>query len=205
MGRAISTRGQATFAAQYQDTLLLLVRVEEDSEVLAGLASTTSQGGRESYLPTRHLEYNTETVDQRTLAALLASAGRKAQDNALAVRAALAGSHHFVVPLRKRAAADQISSERISVGRATNKDIVLRDATVSKFHAWFELYDDREFSVTDAGSTNKTAVNGEELAPRTQRPLVEGDRIKFGSVLALFCSAETLWSAIHDDNSQPPR
>lgn len=193
VARSLSTRGQATFSVEYADTLLLLLRVAEDGELLGGLSAPSGK----AFLPTRRLQYETEALDKATVASLLAAAQRSAVDHAQAIRDELGQGLHFVVPLRKREGAEQLWQDRISVGRATNKDIVLRDAGVSKSHAWFELHEDREFSLTDAGSTNRTAVNGEVLAPKKSRAIVEGDRIEFGSVLAVVCSAETLWAALH--------
>ena len=197
VSRTLFTRGETTFAAEYADSLLLLVRLPDDGDVLSGLEQTLGEASGGSFLPTRQLEYHTQTADGETVRAMLEGAARSAADPGGGLAAALALDRHFVVPLRKRAAAAQISLERISVGRATNKDIVLRDPTVSKFHAWFELHEARDFSVTDAGSTNKTTVNGQELVPRKPRQLAPGDQLKFGSVRALLCSAEALWSAVH--------
>jgi hypothetical protein len=199
VGRSVSSRGQATFAAEFADTLLLLVSVEEGSEVLASLSTTIGEG--QAQAPARRLDYNTEAIDKHTAALLLASARRSDADRALLVREALARGKHFVLPLRKRLSADRISPDRVSVGRAMNNDIVLRDASVSKLHAWFQMHEEREFSVADAGSTNRTAVNGEQLAPRKLRHLMECDVIELGNVRALLCSAETLWSAIHVDST----
>jgi FHA domain len=199
VSRAISTRGQATFAAEYTDTLLLLVSVEEGSEVLASLSSTASEG--QAQAPGRRLDYHTEALDKQTVDHLLAAAKRTQAERAALIRQTLGRGRHFVQPLRKRASADRISLDRVSVGRAMNSDIVLRDGSVSKMHAWFEQREDREFSIADAGSTNHTAVNGQKLTPRKLRPLCDGDIIELGSVTALICSAETLWSAVHTDGA----
>jgi hypothetical protein len=200
LSRAISTRGQATFAAEYQDTHLLLVRAEAGSEVLSGLEASAPMPNRPG-LPARRLEFQTEALDKHSAAALLAAAKRSPLDRALLVRTALERGVHFVLPLRKRENVDQISLERISVGRAMNKDVVLRDPSVSKFHAWFELHDERELSISDAGSTNHTLINGKALTPRLARHVMEGDEIAFGSVSSIVCTAETLWSAIHVESA----
>lgn len=199
VSRALLTRGRTTFAAEYRDTLLLLVPAAPGSEVLAALSSSAMADG--SFLPTRRLDYETLANDQATIKSLLSATSRSAEVNARTISAVLGESPHFVVPLRKRAAADRMSSDRISVGRATNKDVVLRDGSVSKFHAWFELHEGLDFSVADAGSTNQTFVNGEALQPRLRRPVVVGDLIRFGSIATLLSSAEALWSAIHEARS----
>jgi hypothetical protein len=198
LARAVSTRGKSTFAAEYAETLLLVISVQEGGEVLAGLSSATEEGG--AVAPTRRLDYHTEAIDKASVASLVASARRTEGDRAELVRERLSKGKHFVLPLRKRASADRISPDRVSVGRAMNSDIVLRDGSVSKLQAWFELREDRQFTVADAGSTNRTAVNGEQLAPRKLRYLAECDVIELGAVSAMICSAETLWSAIHTDS-----
>lgn len=194
--RAVSTRGQTTFSAEFADTLLLLLRVEGAEEVLTGLRTAAGEGSQAG-LPARRLDFHTESLDKHEAAALMAAAKRTAVDRALLVRQELERGKHYALPLRKRQSADRISLDRVTVGRATNNDIVLRDASVSKLHAWFSLHEEREFSVADAGSTNHTAVNGNRLEPRKLRHLVECDRVEFGGVSGIVCFAETLWSAIH--------
>ncbi len=198
VSRAVVTRARTAFSVDYQDTLLLLVRSPIGSDVLSGLESSAPRTPEQAFLPLRHLDYETGTNDADTIRTLMQAAARAGQIHARTVASALSQGEHFVVPLRKRVGADQISASRVSVGRAANKDIVLRDPSVSKFHAWFELHEDLDFSLTDAGSRNQTHVNGEALLPRKPSPLVAGDLIRFGSVTATLCTAEALWSAIHE-------
>lgn len=195
LSRAVS-RGKTTFSTDYGDTLLLLLQVEEGGEVLNGLQAAAGEGSRTG-LPARRLDYHTEALDKHAVAALMAAAKRTEQDRAQMVRDQLGLGKHYVAPLRKRESADRISLDRVTVGRATNNDIVLRDGSVSKLHAWFSLHEEREFSLADADSTNHTAVNGQRLEPRKLRHLLECDRIEFGAVSGIVCFAETLWAAIH--------
>jgi hypothetical protein len=141
--------------------------------------------------------YETAAHDAKSIEALLAAAARTPETRRTALGALLARGQYYLVALRKRDGADQILHDRISVGRATNKDLVLRDTSVSKFHAWFELYDDREFGIADAGSTNLTRVNDEPLVPRRPRGLSVGDVIHFGSISAVLTDAEVLWNTVH--------
>jgi FHA domain len=196
--RAALTRGKTTFCAEYADTLLLLLRVDPDGEVHEGLKAAAGDGSRTG-LPARRLDYQTQAMDKHAAAALLAAANRTEQDRALLVREQLGLGKHYVLPLRKRESADRISHDRVTVGRATNNDIVLRDGSVSKLHAWFLLHEEREFSVADADSTNHTAVNGLRLEPRKLRHLLECDRVELGAVSGISCFAETLWVAIHPE------
>ena len=198
VSKALLTRAQSTFAADYRDTLLLLVRGELGGDVFAGLDAIREASMQPAFLPARQLGFETQAHDPRAVRALLAASDAPHRNQTELVASALAAGVHFVVSLRKRPNADQILHDRISVGRASNKDIVLRDASVSKLHAWFELHEARDFSVTDAGSKNQTYVNGEPLGPRQPFPLAPGDAIRFGSVLALLCEAEALWSAIQE-------
>lgn len=64
------------------------------------------------------------------------------------------------------------------IGRSTKNDIVLDDSLVSRNHAHIRRIDDR-FVLSDLGSANGVAVNGEPvLTPRT---LTDGDTLAMGS------------------------
>jgi hypothetical protein len=110
---------------------------------------------------------------------------------------AIDSSAHFAVLLRKRVGGDTAYKDRISVGRARNKDIVLRHPSVSKFHGWFEVDAEGGAYFTEAGSKNGTRINGKILSPREQVALHLGDTIRFGSVDVLSCSPAALWKAVH--------
>jgi pSer/pThr/pTyr-binding forkhead associated (FHA) protein len=95
--------------------------------------------------------------------------------------------------------------DRVSIGRARNKDIVLRHSTISKFHAWFEVSDAETLYVCDAGSTNLTHVNQRRLEPRVRALVEPGDVIRFGSVEAVVSSSTVLWRSLHDGSSNSLR
>ncbi|MDY0000764.1 MAG: FHA domain-containing protein [Polyangia bacterium] len=78
-------------------------------------------------------------------------------------------------------------ARQISVGRATNNDIVLRHASVSKLHAHFFVRQQggaEALMLADDGSSNGTAVNGRVLGEGDQAAVVSspGDRLRFGDV-----------------------
>lgn len=71
--------------------------------------------------------------------------------------------------------------DRIGVGRARNVDVPLPLAKMSKYHAFFSKSDDgRSYSVTDAGSTNGTFLDGKRLPEKQAVPLSDGQEIAFG-------------------------
>jgi hypothetical protein len=88
----------------------------------------------------------------------------------------------------------------ITVGRARNNDIVVSDALVSKFHAYFRQLDDGEWGLADAGSANGTKIGERELPAKGQPERVRaGDRILFGGVSAFrFLDAGGLWAALRE-------
>lgn len=68
---------------------------------------------------------------------------------------------------------------RVTAGRGTGCDLVIRDTTVSREHAAFVMRAD-SWWVLDLGSTNGTRVNGLRAA---EHPVVPGDRIELGDVV----------------------
>ncbi len=108
------------------------------------------------------------------------------------LRARVRDKTHFIVPLRKRDAADTYSA-RVTVGRARNMDIMLRHGSISKLHGWFERGKRiKGFCATDAGSKNGTAINGQPVRVRNLVELAAGDLVRFGSVAMRYCPAEAL-------------
>jgi hypothetical protein len=73
----------------------------------------------------------------------------------------------------------------ITVGRATNNDIILLSSAVSKLHAFFANRSDGWY-VVDQNSTNRTKVNDVILSPKVETRINFGDAIEFGGVGGLF-------------------
>jgi len=73
----------------------------------------------------------------------------------------------------------------ITVGRAGNNDLVLKFQSISKFHAYFTREADGGFTLTDAGSTNGTALNKRPLKEGEKVALGDGDTLNFGGDLPL--------------------
>jgi hypothetical protein len=72
-----------------------------------------------------------------------------------------------------------LDGRRVTAGRGTGCDLVVRDTTVSREHAAFVQRGD-VWWVLDLGSTNGTRVNGLRAA---EHPVVPGDRIELGDVV----------------------
>lgn len=72
--------------------------------------------------------------------------------------------------------------DTVFVGRATNNDVCLPHASVSKLHARLR-YQGKNLMVQDAGSSNGTMVNGEPVQHGVDVAITHGDLIRFGSVV----------------------
>jgi pSer/pThr/pTyr-binding forkhead associated (FHA) protein len=86
----------------------------------------------------------------------------------------------------------------VTVGRARNNDIVVPDALVSKFHAFFRQLDG-EWALADAGSANGTRIGDVELVPKGAPEKVKnGDRVTFGVSSFRFVDAAAVWAAMRE-------
>jgi hypothetical protein len=90
-----------------------------------------------------------------------------------------AADQFYVYPIRKR----MPDSGPITVGRAPTNDICIRDVSLSKFHAWFEIMDDDgHVRVIDKGSKNGTRVGQTRLDAGVAFEVALGDIVRFGQV-----------------------
>jgi hypothetical protein len=99
----------------------------------------------------------------------------------------------YVTAVDKRLEPEGPLGDRVLIGRAMNKDIVLRHPSISKFHAYFEATEAGDWSVADAGSKNGTSLNGTRLTPREPKNVANGDRVTFGAIETLLLDARTVW------------
>ncbi len=107
-------------------------------------------------------------------------------------------SRYMVFPLRKteRSLIDRF----YSVGQTRNNDIVVRDVSVSKFHAYFQDEGDA-FVIQDARSTNGTFVNGQRVPRQGEGDPIavrSGDRVRFGNVELTLMGAEEFLELLAD-------
>lgn len=75
---------------------------------------------------------------------------------------------------------------RLNVGRATDNDLHLNHASVSKIHASLRMDNLGTLLVADTGSTNGTFINGQRIPYGEARPVNEGDLVAFGDVEVRF-------------------
>lgn len=70
----------------------------------------------------------------------------------------------------------------ISVGRTGSNALIIDEPSLSKIHASLSVDNDGVLSVADTGSTNGTFINGQRISYGKATRLVDGDRLKFGTV-----------------------
>jgi len=194
VSRAASDK-EESFARRFGDTLLLLVALKGDSgELQAGLVG--AEGAAQGQLQPRInvLGYHTVVGDEDTLVRGT-PAGNVGSMEATALAQLLGGSPYFAIALRKRSD-EGTFLDRVTVGRAVNKDVVLRHRSVSKFHAWFEVDEMGAFFVADAGSKNGTVLNGTSLPARELVIIGSGDKLRVGSVETVVASPDIFWRAL---------
>jgi hypothetical protein len=98
-----------------------------------------------------------------------------------------------VYPLAKKPGAS--FADMITVGRTPNNDIVLRDVTVSRFHAYFRQRGDK-WIVADAGSKNGSELEGVPLEARKERELASGVAVRIGDFELTFYLAGELYGVL---------
>ena len=191
------TQPLGDFLAAFGESSFLLVKLDDPTgELEAGLAALKTSQASRAQTNLNVLGFHTVVADVNDVPR--AGAPSPKDDAGVSVselRRRLSQARHFAITLDKRVH-DGTYIDRISVGRARNKDIVLRHPSVSKFHAWFERDPQGNWCVADAGSKNGTRANATEMQPRDLVKINQGDVLRFGSVEAMVCSSDTLWRTV---------
>ncbi|MBI3723657.1 FHA domain-containing protein [bacterium] len=118
-------------------------------------------------------------------------------------RTAGVGLPPHAYPIEKRTLANAFAL-MVTLGRATNNDIVIPDASVSKFHASFARAAGGSWTITD-WSTNGTWVDGERLPARAARPIRTGALLTVaGSIPMLFASAADVFELLESSRENAP-
>ena len=192
--------GLDAFVDEFPDPFLL-VTVAANRELEAWLGSISTLGGVRLQ-PSETVTFSTELGSAPFSWKKL----RLPDLTVASLRARLANERIFAALLQKRPdASAKPFAERISVGRARNNDIVLRDRTVSKFHAWFEMDETNALYVADADSTNGTMLNVKKLVPRELVRVNSADQVLFGSIECVACDPADFWRALRSSGNKRPR
>lgn len=192
--RAAGRLTELIFALEYGKFPWLLVRLGgEDDQLAVALRATGVQVP--SIRPQEQLAYQTEILSEPPIRLKRDGEAATGPDWASVVRG-LGDDRYYAVPIRKRTDVDAAFRDRISIGRALNKDLVFRHASISKFHAYFQLGAPYVCALADAGSKNGTSVNGARIPPKGVTEVVSGDKVTFGSVRTVVLDARTLWRVL---------
>lgn len=97
----------------------------------------------------------------------------------------------LILPLRK--GEGRPFPERISVGRATNCDVVIRDASISKLHGHFRDVTAESAFFTDAKSSNGTRLDGTLVPPGVATEIRRNMLLSFGRVQLMFMSPSDVY------------
>jgi hypothetical protein len=86
--------------------------------------------------------------------------------------------------------------DRISLGRASNCDVVIRDWSVSKLHAHVKVIGPDAAEIIDVKSSNGTRVNDMWLTPMEPERLGTGHTVVLGSVVMQFLDPGGLYDVL---------
>jgi len=184
------------FERRHEPASFLLVRLDGEQDSLQHELQRLSAGAARDVQPsTRVMGYETQLMSHDDLGALTADDPARGLVRLERLRWMLRNDPHFALPLRKRTD-DDTFADRVSLGRATNRDVVLRHGNVSKFHAWFDVDEAGSRYVAEAASTNGSYINDKRLPPKELVKTRSGDHLRFGAVQCLLSSAADLWRAV---------
>lgn len=100
----------------------------------------------------------------------------------------------LVLPVRKH---QSVFADMITLGRASNNDIVVRSTQISKFHAFFRETSEL-FELADAGSLNGTWIDSVRLVPKGPPQLIApGVLVRFGPMEFQFLDAGAFWDDLY--------
>ncbi len=85
--------------------------------------------------------------------------------------------------------------DRLTIGRATNCDVIIRLAFISKVHAHLFVQGDK-ITLRDNKASNSTFVNHRKLEPGSSRSVKLGDILSFGSIELELVDAPRLYEIL---------
>lgn len=90
----------------------------------------------------------------------------------------------------------------VTIGRTDNNDIVIKEGSVSKFHAYLSQALKGGFKLTDAGSRNGSSISAGNVLAHQSAPIVSGETITLGRVSLKFFSPDDFHKHIHQLKSE---
>ena len=100
----------------------------------------------------------------------------------------------MIAPVKKREGNPY--ADRVSIGRATNCDVVLRVPFISKMQAHILCGPGGAYSLRANSSASPTLLNHCKIDPNSTRRLTVGDIISFGSMTFEFVDAALLYQVL---------
>jgi hypothetical protein len=94
-----------------------------------------------------------------------------------------------------------LASDRVSLGKHRDNDVVLEEPSVSRLHAVLERMS-AGWCIHDLGSKNGTFVNGERVF--ASQVLRAGDEVRLGSARLVFGTDETADATMTGKAAEPP-
>ena len=172
------------------ESTLDVTSVVVETERLAALAQATTRSEFVAKVAASFLVLEQEIFDQEQV-----GFSTRILDPAAARRAAQRGapSNLEVLPIAKNPANPY--PDRVSVGRARNCDVVMRDPSVSKLHAHFRIGGPK-LELVDIDSQNGTRVNGKQIPAHQPVAVSMGDSIWFGTVTCRLVDAAALYDLL---------
>jgi hypothetical protein len=117
------------------------------------------------------------------------SAGHRLRTSSGVSGSMIGGGDPVVAVLEK--SKDNVFQRRVTMGRTTNNDIVLDDASVSRFHGWLQKDDGSgKWTLTDAGSKNGTWVGTSKLVAKKPVILENNVRVRVGNLELTFYTSQ---------------
>jgi hypothetical protein len=85
----------------------------------------------------------------------------------------------------------------VTIGRIDTNDVVIDDASVSRFHAYFQKdLRSGNWDLVDAESKNGTWVGPLKLSPNQRARVVDETKVRFGDVELIFLTVDALFARI---------
>jgi len=192
--RAAVRLAEAPFVDEYGDAPWLAIRLPASEEGMAAALLAAHQPDHAARKALQPIEFHTQMASAATTSnapvAKKTSTIGTASEPALRDITKVLGDRCYLSAVRRRS--EGALGNRVSIGRATNQDIVLRHSSISKFHAYLQSTEDDVWTVSDGGSKNGTSVNGARLG-KEPHALANGERLTFGSIDAMFIDTRTVW------------